>query len=69
MQPQVVEFLQQPPRKQPEHWFAEQTHLPLTQETWLEQVPQFSVLPQPSLAEPHDKLWDEQVFGPQHWPL
>jgi hypothetical protein len=67
LQPQVVESLQQAPVKQPPHWLALHTHLPLTHGTFLLQLPHETVPPQPSLCEPQEKPWDEQDFGPQHW--
>ena len=66
LQPQVVEFAQHAPPKQLPHWLALHTHLPLTQGTFLLQLPHATVPPQPSLCEPQEKPWDEQDFGPQH---
>ena len=65
--PHVVEFLQHAAWKPQElHWLALQTHLPLTHGTFLLQLPQETVPPQPSLCDPQLKPWDEQDFGPQH---
>jgi hypothetical protein len=68
LQPQVVESLQHAPGpKQPPHWLALHTQVPLTQGTFLLQLPQERVPPQLSLCEPHVKPWVEQDLGPQHW--
>jgi hypothetical protein len=67
--PQLVLVRQQGVPTHDGHWFAEQTHCPLWQESWFEQLPQFRVLPQLSLALPQDMLWDEHDFGAQQEPL
>jgi hypothetical protein len=67
LHPHDVELLQHSPLKQLGHELETQVHLPVWHCRWFEQVPQLSVFPQPSLAEPHDRLCEEQVFGAQHW--